>query len=198
MKRVLPILVAIVLLTTSKARAQEFYIEPKINVAAAAVALFNPAIEFGWGARSAFQVEYWGAYAKNNYMGSGAPLILNMAMAEYRAYLLNKEHKGLFAGFDFGLHHFKAEKKVLPFLPSDHGDVGVYDWGYGFVLGVNVGYKFLFKERFGLEIFAAFGWQHTQHEQYNGAGDMLYSMNGSAEWVPYKGGVSFSYRFGKR
>ncbi len=192
-KRVLLIFMSLIFVT--KAAAQNFYIEPKVNVAAAAIALFNPAVEIGFGTRSAVQLEYMGAYAKKNYMGTGGPLILNMAIAEYRAYLLNREHKGLFLGFDLGLMQYKTQKYIIPFM-SGSSSSGDYDWGFGYVLGLNLGYKFQFKEHWGLEIFAAYGWQHSQHEMHYANGNLRYSMNATAEWTPYKGGVTLSYRFG--
>lgn len=191
------LLICMSLLFVTKSKAQDIYVEPKINVAAAAIAIFNPAVEIGWGSRSAAQLEYMGAYAKENYLGTGSAFIINMALAEYRAYLLNKEHKGLFVGFNLGLLQYRMEKYIIPIVAEDHSD-GTYDWGFGYVLGLNIGYKFLFKERWGLEIFAGYGWQHSQHESHYANGNIRFSMNATAEWTPYKGGVTLSYRFGGR
>ncbi len=174
----------------------QFTIEPKINLAMAAITVFNPAVEIGFGEHSAVQLEYFGAYSKYNYMGSGAPFIMNLSMVEYRRYLLNKEHKGLFAGANFGTHMYKMSKNIIPLIEHQPGDTS-YDWGFGVVLGLHVGYKFILRERLGLELSAAGGWQRSMHEPYNSDGTLQVEMNASGEWFPYKLGVTLSYKFGQ-
>lgn len=196
MKKITLLMLAAMLLV-ARSNAQDFYVEPKVNVLLGCATIFNPAVEIGFGDMSAFQFEYMGAYAKEDFLGRGGPFILNMAIAEYRAYLPGRDHKGFFAGLDMGLHQYKADKNVIPFIANDH-DEGVYDWGFGYLFGLNLGYKFLFNDRLGLELSAAIGWQHSQHEQYSADGIRRHNMNASGEWTPYKGGVLLSYRFGHR
>ncbi len=195
MKRVILLFMLLFAAQVNAQESNKLYVEPKLNVAMAAVAMFNPAVEIGFGDASAIQLEYMGAYARENYMGTGEPFMLSMAMAEYRTYLPGRGHKGFFAGLDLGLLQYHMSKHVIPFVPHDHPD-GIYDVGYGWVAGVNLGYKFRLKNRLGLEIFAAFGFQHSWHEQYNQDGVRIYEMNKTAEWLPYKGGISLTYRFG--
>lgn len=196
MKKVTLLMFATMLLV-ARSNAQDLYVEPKVNVLLGCATIFNPAIEIGFCDFSAVQFEYMGAYAKEDFLGQGGPFLLNMAIAEYRAYLPGRDHKGFFAGFDMGLHQYKADKNAIPFIANDHDD-GVYDWGFGYLLGLNLGYKFLFGNRFGVELSTAFGWQHSQHEQYGPTGNIRYHMNASGEWMLYKGGVILSYRFGQK
>lgn len=178
-----------------KAEAQ-ITVEPKINLAMAAVTVFNPAVEIGFGERSAVQLEYFGAYSKSNFMGTGSPLIMNVSMIEYRRYLLNREHRGFFAGANFGTQMYKMSKNVIPIIGDDIYK-GYYDWGFGVVIGLHLGYKFVFQERIGLEFSAAGGWQRSQHERYLNNGELNAAMNATGEWFPYKLGISLSYRFGE-
>lgn len=195
MKKLLLIFSFAMAVTAVKAQ-NNMYVEPKLNVPAAAIAIINPAVEIGFCNHSALELSLIGAFAKNNYLGTGYPFLFNMTLLEYRNYFLNKEHKGLFAGVNLGWNMFKTNKNMIPII--DHGkDPDSYDWGFGTPIGATVGYKFLFKERFGLEISVSGGWQHTWHEPYL-KGSMQKEMNASGEWLIYKGGIYFSYRFGQK
>lgn len=191
------LLLLLILVTTSAtifAQEKNYYIEPKLNIAGAAIAIFNPALEIGFGKRSAVNFDYVGIYAKKNYMGTGYPFLLSMVTFDYRVYVLNKLHKGLFFGGGMGLGSYKMNKNIIPFVSNDKPK-NAYDWGTNVMLGATAGYKFLIKDRFGIEISVTGGWQHSQHEVYNSKGELQAPMNASGEWTAYKGGVYFTYRF---
>lgn len=175
---------------TANAQIAEF----KVNVAAGAVAIFNPSIEVGFGKYSAVSMDFVGAFAENNYLGTGHPLLLSFGLMGYRFYIKPDVHKGFFVGADLGFNTFKMNKNIVPF----YGDMGGRDdVGYGIVMGATIGYKFLFRQRWGLECSLSFGWQHSQHEGFNQNGEKLFDMNASAEWLPYKAGIYITYRLGK-
>ncbi|MFR9546634.1 MAG: DUF3575 domain-containing protein [Rikenellaceae bacterium] len=186
------------LLCNIAANAQEgitskFYIEPKVNVAAACVGILNPAIEIGFGKRSA--IEYSGvfSFAKDEFLNTGYPLLLSMNILEYRHYI-KQGHKGLFLGADLCWDLFKIHKNLIP-LVAEGTDNTNYDWGIGTTLGLSVGYKFNLTKKLLLELSASGGWRLTQHESYGHNGELLTAMNASGEWTAYKCGVYLSYRF---
>lgn len=173
--------------------------EVKVNVMAGAVAIFNPSIEIGFGKHSGVSMDFVGAFAEENYMGTGYPFLASMGIMGYRFYTKKDSHRGFFVGADLGFNTFKMNKNIIPLVAHDHSK-NTYDFGYGILMGMTLGYKFLFKERWGVEISVSGGWQHSQHEVYQKGDNNKYykavDMNASAEWFPYKAGVYLTYRFG--
>lgn len=181
-------------LVVSMGHAEEIA-EVKVNVAAGAVAIFNPSIELGFARRSAITMDYVGAFAKSDYMGTGDPFMVSMGFFGYRHYLKADSHSGFFAGGDLGLYVFRMNKNLAPLVVNDHGDQ--YDVGYGFMLGMTLGYKYLFtkSKRWAVEASISGGWQRAQHEGYDYAtGTRQFLLNPSAEWLLYKGGIYLNYR----
>lgn len=73
-----------------------------------------------------------------------------------------------------------------------------YQRGYGFGLGVVVGYQTHISERWRLDLYAGGGWHNSQYKGYESkTGKQYIGWNGSGEWLPYKFGVAFAYRLGK-
>ncbi|MFI3321418.1 MAG: DUF3575 domain-containing protein [Rikenellaceae bacterium] len=192
------ILTLIISLNCTQLRAQNFYVETKINVAAAAITLFNPAIEIGFGKHSAVEISNVSSFAKNNYLGSGHPFLMNLNIAQYRYYPLNKNHSKLFIGLDFGYDLFKLHKGALIsdiLGNNDSDDSRAYDWGMGYIIGATAGYKFKINKRFSLEASLSSGFHHSNHEPYLADGTLEMPMNASAEWLlPYKAGLYFIWR----
>ena len=189
------ITLALVLLFSVTVASHAQVAEVKVNAAAGALAIFNPSIEVGFGKYSAVSLDFIGAFAEKDYLGTGFPMLMSYGLMGYRFYIKPDVHKGFFVGADLGFNTFKMNKDIVPFVANDGG--GRYDVGYGVVMGGTVGYKFLFKERWGVELSVSYGWQHSQHEGYNLAGQKLFDMNASAEWLPYKAGIYITYRLGK-
>lgn len=191
------LLLLLVIMTASNTYAQEnnITIEAKLNIASIVVGIVNPVVEIGFNKHSSVTFEYIGSYANSNFMDSGYPLIINMVYLEYRNYILNKSHRGLFVAGGLGVMSYKMNKGIMPFLVNSGGG-NTYDWGHGSVLGATLGYKFLIKDRFGIELSASGGWQHSQHEIYSkDSGKLLAPMNKTGEWTLYKAGLYLSYRF---
>lgn len=172
---------------------QKYYIETKLNAPALVVGIVNFGVEVGFSKHSAIELSNVTSFNEENFMWSGRPLILNMTMLEYRYYLCNELHKGLFVGGDFAWDVFKMHKSIVPGYADSSTDRD-YDWGYGLTLGATLGYKFQVAKRWFIEASLSAGWRLTRHEPYiNGTVDI--PMNASGEWLPYKCGVYISYRF---
>ena len=168
-------------------------VEPRANVAFAAIGVANIGVEFGVSKHSAVTVEYLGSFAANSFLGSGHPFLATVGYLDYR-YYTSDNLKGFFVGSSFGIGTWKMNRGLIPFTygyPDGH-----YDVGSSFMLGVSLGYKFLIKERWGIEISMSGGWIHSKHEGYNQHGVLVYHMNLSDEFVPFKGGVYVTYRLG--
>ncbi len=190
MKRIIFIL-GFVFCTTTATFAQ--LSEVKLNVAAAAVATFNPSIEVGVGERTSLAIDYFGAFAEESFLGTGYPLMFSMGVLEYRYYLTQQQHSGLFAGANLGVDSFRMNKDVLPFVANDSG-LGRYDVGYGYLIGFTFGYKYRLGERWSIEASVTGGWHNAQHEGYDANGVRLFEFNTTAEWTAYKGGIYLTYR----
>ncbi len=168
--------------------------EAKVNVAAGALAIFNPSFEIGFNHHSAVTFDYVGAFAQENYLGTGNPFLISMGMWGYRYYLEADSHSGWFFGGDGGLYAFRMEKNVIPFVRHDHGQG--YDVGYGYMFGATAGYKRRISDHFSVEASISGGWCLSIHESYHleeGVRDTLF--NPSYEWLPYKGGIYLVYHF---
>ena len=167
--------------------------ELKANVALACVAVFNPALEIGFTKHSALQIEYFGTYAEKNYLGLGFPFYATIGYLDYR-YYFKGDMKGWFVGPSFGTGVWKMSRAILS-LDFATAANGGYDVGASVFLGVALGYKFLFNDRWGLEISVTDGMVHGNHESYNKHSVLTVKSNGTDEYLPYKGGIYFSYRF---
>lgn len=165
--------------------------EVKINVASAAVAVFNPSFELGIGNRSSLTFDYIGAFATDSYMGTGHPFLFSMGLTSYRYYLKKDTHQGFFVSGDFGLDVFRMNKNIIPLVANDKGDG--YDVGMGYLFGVTAGYKRRISRRFSLEASVSGGWHHATHEGYDSDGVRYVELNASGEWLPYKGGLYLIY-----
>lgn len=169
--------------------------EVKVNLLAGALTIFNPSIEVGFGEASAITMDYFGAYSENNFINTDYPFLFSMGVFGYRHYISKQSHRGFFVGGDFGIDQFRMNKNIIPFVASDHSDDG-YDVGYGFLLGVTLGYKYNITKRFNIEASVSGGWHLAQHECYTSTGVRTVEFNPSGEWTLYKAGIYLSYILG--
>lgn len=74
-----------------------------------------------------------------------------------------------------------------------------YQKGWGISLGVTLGYQYKLSEKWLLDAYIGGGWQHSEYRGYFHKTQEKYaSLNGSGEWLPYKLGLSFAYKIGRR
>ncbi|MFR9500384.1 MAG: DUF3575 domain-containing protein [Rikenellaceae bacterium] len=185
-------LLSLALSMVASATATAQNCEVKLNALAGAVAIFNPSVEVGLSDNSALSFDYVGAFAEESYLHSGYPLILAMGLFGYRQYITSESNTGLYIGGDFGLNMFRMNKNIIPLVANDRGNN--YDVGYGYLLGLSVGYKYPITERLSVEASLSGGWQYTRHEVYSMDGNRFISFNASGEWTPYKAGIYLNYR----
>ena len=81
----------------------------------------------------------------------------------------------------------------------NYWDTNKYEHGFGYRLGVTVGYNIKLSDKFLLDFFAGGGWhQGFYHGYYNdgtpGRYEKAENWNKSGEWLPYRGGVMISYK----
>ena len=192
MKRI--ILLLIISFTYNVSYSQvNVIVEPRANVAMAAIGVVNLGAEFGVSKHSSVGVEYLGSFAADSFLGTGYPFLATVGYLDYRYY--TKENlSGFFVGGSFGIGTWKMTRSILPFTYNQ--PAGNYDVGSSLMLGLNIGYKFLIEERWGIEISMTGGWVHSKHEGYNKHGVLTYHMNLSDEFLPFKGGVYVTYRLG--
>ncbi len=168
--------------------------EVKVNALAGALTIINPSTEISLSDRSSATIDYVGIYAKDNFLGTGYPTLFTMGVTGYRRYAKGLNHDGFFYGMDFGFDMFRINKNVIPLVVNDKGR-GYYDFGYGYLIGFSVGYKYAINERWLIEASVSGGWHYALHEGYSPEGNRLFELNPTAEWTPYKGGIYLIYRF---
>ncbi len=192
-RKVIVFLAAAALLLKANDSSAQVVIEPKLNVAMAAITVLNPAVEITFGEASAIQFEYFASFSKSDFMGTGQPFVCNVAMVEYRNYPFSDFHKGFFAGIGYARTSYYMSKSVVPLIQNANPDTESYNWGYGSLIGFEFGYKYHLGERLSLELSAAGGWQRSLHEIILD-GVVTSPLNATGEWLPYKLGVTLGYR----
>lgn len=149
MKLILKISLACLLATgrASKISAQTYV---KLNGLYALVGVVNPAVEFTISPKSTFQTEIvvspWKSI--NNHHA-----LFCIFMGEYRRYF--KEHnRGWYLGANIGMQAFDLSKPYIENWKLKFENR--YSKGYGFMIGLCVGYEHIFRERWVLDAY--FGW----------------------------------------
>lgn len=95
--------------------------------------------------------------------------------------------KGFYVGGDFGFDIYKVSKWDHPATDIQHG--------IGYYLGVTLGYQISIAKRWNMDFFAGGGWHLGKYWGEDLLTGQPYALwNASGEWIPYKIGVTFSYR----
>lgn len=121
---------------------------------------------------------------------NGAPFKTVMAFAEGR-YHINGAYNGLYFGGHIGGAVFELQK-------WNYLNTNKYQKGYAIFMGVTVGYQFKINEKLMIDMFIGGGNQQANYKGYYIGTDERYEhvrhYNRSGEWIPYRGGIMFSYR----
>jgi len=121
----------------------------------------------------------------------GNPMKFGQAIVEGRFY-----PKGAFDGFYVGA--YGGYHRMFKFTKWNYINKDRYQKGNGMSFGATLGYQLKISDRWGLDMYAGYGWQHSDYKGYvKSTGEMYVDTNGSGEWLPYKLGVAFTYRLGK-
>lgn len=174
-------------------------IDSKVNVklnSAVFLGILNPAVEFRVFNKGSVQLEAWGVLAPKNFLGTGYPCSLAITYGEFRFYP-KQVFKGFFCGAHTGWGVYRLNKNILPIFGylKDPASIQV---GQTFILGVTVGYCFIFDKHWGLEVSVGAGRQFSTYEAYTPQEDgsiVHRELNGSAEYLPTKAGIMVTYRF---
>jgi hypothetical protein len=121
----------------------------------------------------------------------GNPMKFGQAIAESRFY-----PKGAFDGFYVGA--YGAYHRLFKFTKWNYINKDNYQRGNGMSFGATVGYQLKISDRWGLDMYAGYGWQHSTYKGFKkSSGEMYADTNGSGEWLPYKLGVAFTWQLGE-
>lgn len=121
----------------------------------------------------------------------GNPMKFGQAIAEGRYY-----PKRAFDGFYMGA--YASYHRLFKFTKWNYVNRDMHQKGNGKSFGATFGYQLKVSDRWGLDMYASYGWQHSKYRGYmNSTKEMYIDTNGSGEWLPYKLGVAFTYRLGK-
>jgi hypothetical protein len=179
----------------------------KLNTLYAVGGVVNPAVEFKISPKYTFQTEV----VLSPWLGINIdeiyhPLKVGIFMNEVRRYF-KEANKGWYIGVNGAMMGFNLSKPEW-----NHGIKlkNVYGKGYGFMVGVAVGYEYVFgkKDNWLLDAYFGFSRMWSMYNEYDCVTHEITMYphrevqpnppdpwNGSAEWYPNKIGLSIGYKF---
>lgn len=192
------ILFAFTMLLFSTASFGQTY--AKFNLATPFIGGVNPSVETAISNHWTFAFEVLATF-KNETSTSG-PFRVLMVMPEGRYYFKEK-FKGFYAGINTGYAMARMTKPT--WWGEDYASIKQYDVAWIITAGFSFGYEYQISDRWMVEAFVGGGRAWSMHEQfiYPDGGRPTYpdgkpiKLNGSQEYLPYKGGINISYRLGK-
>ncbi|TDP03414.1 DUF3575 domain-containing protein [Flavobacterium sp. 245] len=178
-------LLAIIFFST-QSQSQTFI---KFNGATALVAIPNVGIETSIGEKTTFSFDVMASFWQS--FNGHSPMEFYTFTPEVR-YHFKEKYDGLYVGGHAGPDFYNIQK-------WNNWDSNYYEHGFGYRLGVTVGYNIKLSDKFLLDIFAGGGWHQGFYKGYfndgsPGRGDKAENWNKSGEWLPYRGGVMISYK----
>lgn len=175
-----------VFLFSVQSQSQTFF---KFNGATALAGIPNVGIETSIGEKTTFSFDvmasFWKSFDGHN------PMEFYTFTPEVR-YHFKEKYSGFYVGGHAGPDFYQIQK-------WNYFDTNMYEHGFGYRLGVTIGYNIKLNDKFLLDIFAGGGWhQGFYHGYYNDGTPRRYETaehwNKSGEWLPYRGGVMISYK----
>lgn len=131
-----------------------------------------------------------------NETNDKGPFRILMLQPEGR-YYFNEINKGFFVGINTGYAMFRMTKPHWLFK-EDYNSLHEYQMGWSVQAGVTLGYEWKIKDRWLIDAFVGGGRQWSNYYGFNfQTGEQYEKFNGSAEYMPYKGGINIGYRLGK-
>ncbi|MCD0471998.1 DUF3575 domain-containing protein [Flavobacterium sp. JAS] len=179
-------LILLVLFFSIQSQSQTFI---KFNAATALLAIPNVGIETSIGKKLTFSVDVMASFWQS--FDGHSPMEFYTLTPELR-YHFKEKYNGFYVGGHAGPDVYKIQK-------WNYWDTNKYEHGFGYRLGVTVGYNIKLSDKFLLDVFAGGGWhQGFYHGYYNdgtpGRYEKAANWNKSGEWLPYRGGVMISYK----
>ncbi|MFB3388497.1 DUF3575 domain-containing protein [Flavobacterium sp. LAR06] len=161
----------------------------KFNAATALLAIPNVGIETSIGEKTTFSVDVMASFWES--FNGHSPMKFYTLTPEVR-YHFKEKYNGFYVGGHIGPDIYEIQK-------WNYWDSNKYEHGFGYRMGVTIGYNIKINDKFLLDIFAGGGWhQGFYHGYYNdgtpGRYEKAENWNKSGEWLPYRGGVMLSYK----
>lgn len=177
------LLLLVVLLATTTCFSQTYF---KFNAPTTLLGIPQIGVETSIGKKLTFQGDVLGSYWESV---NGAPFKTLMVFSEVR-YHFNEKFNGIYVGGHLGGSIFEIQK--WNYLNTDR-----YQKGEAFFLGITIGYEIKINEKWMIDMFIGGGNQQAHYtgrllstgERYEHS-----KYNKSGEWLPYRGGVMFSYK----
>ena len=178
--KVFATIAALMLLITTKTSAQTHL---KVNALYTAALLPNIGIETKIGPKFTIEAELFGSPWKSI---NGRPYLVIAALAGTR-YYFKESFKGLYVGAYASINKFKLSK---------WGHVAdEVQRGTGMCLGATVGYQIEIGPRCNMDFYLGGGYHHAWYwGEVVSTGESYVGWNKSAEWIPYRAGVSFAFK----
>ena len=143
-------------------------------------------VETSIGKKLTFQGDVLGSYWESI---NGAPFKTLMVFSEVR-YHFNENFNGIYLGGHVGGAIYELQK-------WGYINTGKYQKGESFFLGITLGYQFKISEKWMIDMFIGGGNQQAHYKGRYLSNDKPYEFskyNKSGEWLPYRGGIMFSYK----
>lgn len=134
-----------------------------------------------------FQIDLFASLWKSINNGPHEILIL---FPEVRYYTRNSA-EGFYVGDHIGGTKYKLKK-------WNYFDTDYYQQGYSILYGATIGYQLKISNRTNFDFFIGGGNQQGFYKSFDSFGirsDNAEKNNKSGEWLVYRGGVMFSYKF---
>lgn len=177
--------------TIKKSDIQGNRISVKVN-SLLALSIINPAVEFRVSEKLSVQMEAIGIFHPHGFRNNGYPITLATSFGELR-YYPKEVLRGFYCGGNIGWGVYRMSKGAIPFYKGAYKTI--YQVGSCFMAGVSVGYNLRLTDHWFLDFSLGGGYQNSYYEAFYHDGTQYIGLNESAEWLPYKGGISVVYSF---
>lgn len=165
----------------------------KINVPLAILGAFNPSVESKINEKWTFECDVLMTF--RNETNNRGPFRIFMLQPEAR-YYFKESNNGFFLGINTGYAMFRMTKPN--WWGDNYDERHAYHIGWSIQAGVTIGYELKFRDRWLVDIFCGGGRQWSMYEAFTYPNlERRTKVNGSAEYMPYKGGINIGYKIGK-
>lgn len=156
------------------------------------IGVINPAVEIRLSEKFSFQLEAMGIFQPYGFLNSDNPLTMGTTWGEGR-YYFKSYLRGFYAGINAGWGVYRMSKGAFPLFSGSYKTI--YQVGSNMMLGISAGYHLTLSKHWGLDFSVGGGYQLSTYEAFYKDGTKFIGLNQSAEWIPYKGGISLVYSF---
>lgn len=173
----------------------------KFNLTTPFIGGINPAVETAISSKWTFAFDVFSTF--RNETEARGPFRVLMVMPEGRYYFKEK-FKGFYGGVNAG--YALARMTKPDWWGEDYAASKTYDVAWIITGGFSIGYEYCIHKRWMVEAFVGGGRAWSMHERFfypDGgrpsypSGDIV-KLNGSEEYLPYRGGINICYKLGRR